>query len=40
MNFTHLPSSVLCLRGARSMRRRPAAEASVGIIVDEGMLLS
>ena len=39
-NFTHLLSSVLCLRGARSMRRRPAVEASPGIIVVEGMLLS
>ena len=36
--FALLRSSILCLRGARSMRRRLALEASIGTIVEEGRL--
>ena len=39
LSFALLRSSILCLRGARSMRRRPAVEASIGTIVEEGRLL-
>ena len=39
LSFALLRSSILCLLGARSMRRRPAVEASIGTIVEEGRLL-
>ena len=39
LSFALLRRSVLCLRGARSMRRRSAVEASIGTIVEEGRLL-
>ena len=36
LNFALLRSSILCLHGARSGCRRPAVEASIGTIVEEG----
>ena len=40
LHVTLLRSSILCLHGARSMRRRLAGEASIGTLVEEGRLLS
>ena len=39
ISFALLRSSVLCIRGSRSLRRRPTVEASIGTIVEEGRLL-
>ena len=39
LHFALFRSSILCLRGARSIRRRPAVAASIGTIVEEGRLL-
>ena len=39
LSFALLRSSILCLRGARSMCPRPSVEASIGTIVEEGRLL-
>ena len=39
ISFALLRSSILCLRGSRSLRRREAVEASIGTVVEEGRLL-
>ena len=39
LSFALLRCSILCLRGAPSIRRRPAVETSVGTIVEEERLL-
>ena len=39
LSFALLRSSVLCLRGSRSLHRRAAVEASIGTVVEEGRLL-
>ena len=39
ISFALLRSSVLCIRGSRSLRRRPTVEALIGTIVEEGRLL-
>ena len=40
ISFALLWSSVLCLRGSRSLRRPQPVEASMGAVVEEGRLLS
>ena len=40
ISFALLRSSVLCLRGSRSLRRPQSVEATMGSVVEEGRLLS
>ena len=39
ISFALLRSSILCIRGSRSLRRRGIVEASIGTVVEEGRLL-